>query len=135
MIKNLPVMQESWIQPLGWEDPLGEGKAPHCSILAWRIPWTGSLVGYSPWGHTESDRTEQLSTSILHIPAPSRAPLTPSHPFCVITEHRAELLLHSSFPLAVQIHMGVYTLQCRSLSLPHPLLPALYQHHLDVGCP
>ena len=35
--------------------------ATHSSILAWRIPWT-ALVGYSPWGHKESDMTERLST-------------------------------------------------------------------------
>ena len=39
MVKNPPVMQETWVQSLGWEDPLGEGMATHSSILAWRIPW------------------------------------------------------------------------------------------------
>ena len=34
--------------------------ATHSSILAWKIPWMRSLVGYSPWGHKESDTTEQL---------------------------------------------------------------------------
>jgi len=38
--KNLPAMQETWVQSLGWEDPLGKGKATHSSFLAWRIPWT-----------------------------------------------------------------------------------------------
>ena len=38
-VKNLPAIQETWIQSLGWEDPLEEGMAIHCSILAWRIPW------------------------------------------------------------------------------------------------
>ena len=37
---------------------LEEGMATHSSILAWRIPWTESLVSYSPWGHKESDMTE-----------------------------------------------------------------------------
>ena len=46
----------------GWEDPLEEGMTTQSSILAWRIPWTRSLVGYSPWGHKDSDTTEQLST-------------------------------------------------------------------------
>ena len=36
--KNLPVMQETWVQSLGWEDPLKEGMATHSNILAWRIP-------------------------------------------------------------------------------------------------
>ena len=40
LVKNLPVMSETWIQSLGWEDPLEKGKATHSSILAWRISWT-----------------------------------------------------------------------------------------------
>ena len=40
MVKNIPVMQESWVRSLGWEDPLEKEMATHSSILAWRIPWT-----------------------------------------------------------------------------------------------
>ena len=40
LLKNLPAMWETWVQSLGWEDPLEKGKATHSSILAWRIPWT-----------------------------------------------------------------------------------------------
>ena len=40
-VKNLPAMQETQVQSLGWEDPLEKGMATHLSILAWRIPWTG----------------------------------------------------------------------------------------------
>ena len=39
-VKNLPAMQEIWIQTLGKENFLEKGMATHCSILAWRIPWT-----------------------------------------------------------------------------------------------
>ena len=39
-VKNLPAMQEIWVQSLGQDDPLKKGKATHSSILAWRIPWT-----------------------------------------------------------------------------------------------
>ena len=39
-VKNLPAMQETQVQSLGWEDPLVKGMATHSSILAWRIPWT-----------------------------------------------------------------------------------------------
>ena len=39
MVKNLPAMQETWVQLLGQEDPLEKGMATHSSILAWRIPW------------------------------------------------------------------------------------------------
>ena len=38
MVKNSPAMWETWVQSLGWEDPLEEGMATHSSILAWRIP-------------------------------------------------------------------------------------------------
>ena len=38
LVKNLPAMQETWVQSMGWEDPLEEGMATHASILAWRIP-------------------------------------------------------------------------------------------------
>ena len=40
LVKNLPAMQETWVQSLGCEDPLEKGTATVSSILAWRIPWT-----------------------------------------------------------------------------------------------
>ena len=40
LIKNLPAVQETQIQSLGWEDPLEKEMATHSSILAWKIPWT-----------------------------------------------------------------------------------------------
>ena len=40
MVKNLPVMWETWVPSLGWEDSLEKGTATHSSILAWRISWT-----------------------------------------------------------------------------------------------
>ena len=40
MVKNLPAIQENWVQYLGWEDTLEKKMAPHSSILAWKIPWT-----------------------------------------------------------------------------------------------
>ena len=39
-LKHLPVMRETWVQSLGWEDPLEKEIKAHSSILAWRIPWT-----------------------------------------------------------------------------------------------
>ena len=40
VVKNLPVMRETWVRFLGWEDPLEKGMATHSSILAWTVPWT-----------------------------------------------------------------------------------------------
>ena len=39
LVKNLPVMQETWIRSLGWEDPLEKGTAIHSNVTDWRIPW------------------------------------------------------------------------------------------------
>ena len=52
MVKNLPAMQETRIQSLGWEDPLEKGMATHSSTLAWRIPWTEATVHRVPKNHT-----------------------------------------------------------------------------------
>jgi len=49
-VKNLPAMWETWVQSLGWEDPLEEGVATHSSILAWRIPWTEEPGGLQSMG-------------------------------------------------------------------------------------
>ena len=45
MITNLFAMQETWVQSLGWKDPLEKGMATHSTILAWRIPWTEESGG------------------------------------------------------------------------------------------
>ena len=44
MVKNLPAMQKTQVQSLGWENPLEKGMAAHSNILAWRIPWTEELL-------------------------------------------------------------------------------------------
>ena len=46
------------VQSLGQKDPQEEGMTTHSSILAWRMLWTEEPVGYSPWGHKESDTTQ-----------------------------------------------------------------------------
>ena len=68
-VKNLPVMQEIWVRPLGQEDPLEKGMVTHSSILAWIIPWTekpgglqiwteiGTCQLYPPWGTVLVHRT------------------------------------------------------------------------------
>ena len=50
IVKNPPAMQETWVQSLGWEDPLKKGLATHSSILAWRIPWTEEFGGLQSTG-------------------------------------------------------------------------------------
>ena len=50
-VKNLPAMLETWVQSLGWEDPMKDGMETYSSILAWRIPHgQRCLADYSPPG-------------------------------------------------------------------------------------
>ena len=65
MVKNLPAMQETRVQFLGWEDPLEKGMAIHSSTLAWRSPWMEEprrlpSTGYSLSMGKESDTTARL---------------------------------------------------------------------------
>ena len=52
LVKNQPAKQETWVQSLGWKDPLEEDMATHSSIRAWRIPWTEEPRG--PHGVTKT---------------------------------------------------------------------------------
>ena len=85
-------MQQTWVQSLGWEDPLEKGMASHSSILAWRIPmdrepwWaTGDTTPPgSPRGHKESDATEQLTFSheinaLTPVGLPTRGEISDTH--------------------------------------------------------
>ena len=59
LVENPPAVWETWVQSLGWENPLEKGTVTHS------IFWPGEFHGlYSPWGHKESDMTEQLSLSL-----------------------------------------------------------------------
>ena len=58
--KNLPAMQETWVQFLGQEDPLDKRMAIYSSILAWRIPWTEEPGRIQFTGSKELDATEPL---------------------------------------------------------------------------
>ena len=66
MVKNLPVMQETWVWSLGREDTVEKGMEALSSILAWEISYgQRSLAGHSPWGRKELDMTEQLTLSLF----------------------------------------------------------------------
>ena len=67
VVKDLPVMQETWVQPLGWEDPLEKGMETHSSILAWRIPmdraWRATVRGVAKsWTNTIFAGNKSLHT-------------------------------------------------------------------------
>ena len=71
MVENLPAMQETWVQSLGWEDPLEEGMATHSSYPCLEnAHGQRSLVGYSPRGWKESDMTRCLRCVICRYLLP-----------------------------------------------------------------
>ena len=67
-VKNLLAMQETRVQSLGQEDPLKKEWLPILVFLPGKFHGQRSLAGYSPWGHKESDSTEQLTPSLSVIP-------------------------------------------------------------------
>ena len=79
MVKHLPGVQETWVQSLGWEEPLEKEMATHSSILVWRNPWTEEPGGLQSMGHKESNRTEQLPHILELLPEAELKPwfLTP----------------------------------------------------------
>ena len=60
-VMNLPAMQETWVQSLGWKDPLEKEMATHFSILAWRILWIEEPGRLQSMGSQESDMTWRLN--------------------------------------------------------------------------
>ena len=68
-VRNLPAVQGTWIQSLGWEDPLEKEMATHSSILAWKISWREEPGGLQSMGRKESGMTERLT----HTWPPTRA--------------------------------------------------------------
>ena len=67
MVKNLPAVRETWVQSLGWEDPLEKERLPT------PVFWPGEFQElYSPWGRKVSGTTEQISHSMWDRSSPTR---------------------------------------------------------------
>ena len=66
LVKNLPAIQKTLVQFLGWEVPLEAGMATHSSILAWRTPMDRG-AWQATWGRKESDTSEWLSTQYIFV--------------------------------------------------------------------
>ena len=105
---------ETWVQSLGWEDPLEEGMATHSSTLAWRI-----LVSYTPWGHTGLDTTSDLVCT---------------HTFC--PQARGNCWKFILFP-GVCLHVAVSAIAgIRAWpSLPSSPSLLILSHQRALGCP
>ena len=73
-VKNLPAMRETWVQSLGWDDPLEEGMATHSSILAWRIPMDRGAWWATVLGVAELDTTKHNNT-VLYLFNPLNNPM------------------------------------------------------------
>ena len=86
MVKHLPAMQETWVQSLGWEDPLEKETATHSSTLAWKIPWTEEPSRLQSMGSQRVGYDQATSLSL------SRHHKTPRR------EHRQNILdiIHTS---------------------------------------
>ena len=70
LVKNPSAMWETWVQSLGWKDPLEKGKATHSSTLAWRIPWTVQSLGSQ--SRTRLSDLHYLSTTAVNLHSPDQ---------------------------------------------------------------
>ena len=113
MVKNLPTMWETWVQSLGQEDPLEKEMETHCSILAWRIPWTeesGRLqtmglqrVGHS-WVTKHSTGFDHTGVSPVHPGSPGR--------FFFFWITASSLQCQKCTQLYIQIHEHIFVSIC-----------------------
>ena len=145
MVKNLPAVQETWVQSVGREDPLEKGMATHSGILAWRIPGTGEPGGLQSTGHKRVGHdwvtfpftfALQYCVGFCHIstrisyrsmyvpPAPNFHPILP---LPVVRDHWiwAPCAIQKTFIGYLILHMVMYMFQCCSLNSSHPFLPLL----------
>ena len=104
MVKNLPIMWETWIQSLGWGDPLVREQLASPVFLPGEFHGQKSLVGYSLWGSKESDMTKRLllSLSHMHMTFSSCIHLLRGHLGCfailaIINNVAMNIRVHSSF--------------------------------------
>ena len=114
MVKSLPVMQETWIQFLGQEDPLQKELLPTPVFLPGEFHGQRSLTGYSPWGHKELDTTKQLTffhSSFIgffrqeywsRLPFPSPVDHVLSELFTMT--HSSSVALHSMAHSFIELH-------------------------------
>ena len=132
LVKSLPLMQETRLQSLGWEDPLEKEMATHSGTLAWRIPWTEDFRTWTDWfplGWTGwllynigliSVIHQQGLTIGVHMSPPSKISLPPP------ADSRLSRLFQSP-SLSSLSHSGTHSVSaaCCSLHLSHllPLLP------------
>ena len=91
MVKNPPAVWETWVQSLGWEDPLAEGMATRSSILAWRIP-----VDRGAWWPAHSMGSQRVGYD-----GESKHSIAHSIPHTVMTHYMMGLRNHSSFCSAI----------------------------------
>ena len=67
VVKHLPIMWETWVRSLGWEDPLEKEMATHSSILPWRIPWTEEPGGATVHAIAKSQTRPSDFTFVLTL--------------------------------------------------------------------
>ena len=102
MVKNLPAMRETWVQFLGWEDPLEEGTAAHSIILAWSSPWTEEAGWLQSMG-SQRVRHDWVTTYTQHI-----------HYEMTISINLITICPHVSFYINNTMTKNTYSLCCKS---------------------
>ena len=104
MVKNLPAMWETWVQSLGWEDPLEKGMATYSSVFACRIPWTDELGRQQSYKFNEKKMVSVLLT--VAALKPRTVPSKSSKKF-MLNKGMKKLCLVAAVKVLVSLHMFV----------------------------
>ena len=108
-LKNLSPVQETWVQPLGWEDPLEKGMATYSSILAWRIPWTEEFGRLQTMGSQKVGYDWVSNTSLqsyLETVALNLQPLPPFNYTVTPNSHTAQVSLRQTLSFSIACMIG-----------------------------
>ena len=129
MVKNLPAVQETWLQFLGGEDPLEKEMATHCSILAWKVPWTKEPGGLQSMGSQRVRHDWATNLQHLHFQLSSVAQSCPT--LCDPTNRSTPgLPVHHQLLEFTQTHViesampASHLILCRPISSCPQSLPA-----------
>ena len=138
MVKNPPAMWQTWVQSLGWEDPLEKGMVTHSSVLAWTTPMGSgagriqSLVSQRV-GHGWATKHSSAYLTSHRLEPPSYLPsLHPTPPGC----HKFPCVM-KQLPTSSLFTYGNICIQCYSLDSSHPLLSLLcpeVHNSLHLNC-
>ena len=130
MLKNLPAVWVTWVQSLGWEDPLEEGMATHSSILAWRIPmdrgaWRAAVCEVTTSRTLLSDKPQHSKDLMHRVRSFWVWVFTPQKEGIELKDPKGSSPTRLAPECPIKIQVPGHTLDVSNQSLPGPTLQSV----------